>query len=174
MPAKNARSRLQPSGSSKTLSSDSSSEVSSSISKAGTLPFHEMGFEIDLGKLKKVLDQFGAFPDKYRLLAWKELLQLPLDRASFRKLALKEPNDRFSDFSRTKPAKVASRMQNLMSQLTEWCPLVPHIEFLPQALSNLAKVIPDPLLLLEVSMALIVFWQQHWYEAFPSPPVLLM
>lgn len=112
MPAQNDRSKLQPSGSKRVISGGLEQQKSGSLK---VLPYHEMDLEIDMGKLKKVLDQFGAFPDKYRLLTWQKLLGLPLDRSSFRKLALKEPNDRFSDFSSTKPAKLASKMQNLMS-----------------------------------------------------------
>ena len=41
---------------------------------------------LDVGKLKNMLEQFGEFPEKYRLLTWKQLLRLPCNRTAFEKL----------------------------------------------------------------------------------------
>ena len=37
----------------------------------------------NLPKLRRLLKQYGQFPDKYRTLTWKYLLKLPLNKEAF-------------------------------------------------------------------------------------------
>jgi hypothetical protein len=57
------------------------------------------------GKLKGFLLHFGEFPEKYRLLIWKVLLQLPENRTAFRALSDKEIHPTLKNFRSRYPMK---------------------------------------------------------------------
>ena len=39
--------------------------------------------QFNMPKLKRMLKQYGEFPEKYRPLTWKYLLKLPLNKEAF-------------------------------------------------------------------------------------------
>jgi hypothetical protein len=107
-----------------------------------------------------MLDQFGEFPEKYRLLTWKHLLQLPLSQSSFQALVAKGTHPSFQNMpsNLSTSGKIKQKMQRLLSCLSYWCPLASQVDYLPYALLPLAKVISDDLVLFEISMSFIVHW----------------
>lgn len=44
---------------------------------------------LHVDKLKSILKEFGQYPDNYRLLIWKNILQLPCNTAAFEALVNK-------------------------------------------------------------------------------------
>ena len=61
--------------------------------------------EFNKPRLVKFLSQFYAFPDQYRTLIWRYLLQLPENRASYEALAEKGLHPSHSGFRKKYPIK---------------------------------------------------------------------
>ena len=75
-----------------TLESGAGSECSGSADERIEVPMTELGGkggmqQFDRVKLKKLLNAYGEYPHKYRLLIWEFLLQLPRNRDAFDALA---------------------------------------------------------------------------------------
>lgn len=64
-----------------------------------------------------------------------------------------------------------------LSALGNWCPVfaADNVDFLPQMVFPFIKVIPnDDLLVFEIVLALILQYQQVWYEGYPGEPVVVL
>jgi hypothetical protein len=64
-----------------------SKQPATEVPKQKSLSLSNQERSLNLGKLRTMLDQFGEFPAKYRLLTWKTLLQLPMAQEAYETLA---------------------------------------------------------------------------------------
>jgi len=73
--------------------------------------------------------------------------------------------------------RLYNKLVRTLSALGHWCPVFSsdNVEHLPQMIFPFIKVIPnDDLLVFEVIMAIIVQYQQTWYEGYPAEPIVVM
>lgn len=85
-------------------------------------------------KLKSLLDSYGEYPTKYRLLCWRFLLQLPENHDAFAILANKEIHPAFVGLTDRYPLKnqrVFKKFQSVLSSLAHWSPVFGEAEFVP-------------------------------------------
>lgn len=127
-------------------------------------------------KLFKMLQKHGEFPDKYRLLAWRYLLSLPLNKAAYEKLVSFGTHPAYRKLRQQHPirsAKLFCRILRLLSALAYWCPLLAEVEYLPAFVYPFAKVLEhDDLALFEIVASVLSHWLQHFFVKFPQPPVM--
>jgi hypothetical protein len=121
-----------------------------------------------------MLKQFGEYPEKYRFLTWKYLLDLPLNKESYAALVRRGVHPVFKNLHKKYPIaqnKLYNKLVRTLSALGFWSPIFLDIEFLPQIVFPFIKLIPnDDLLVFELIMAIIVQYMQTWFENYPGDP----
>jgi Rab-GTPase-TBC domain len=126
-------------------------------------------------KLRRFLNHYGTFPDKYRHLIWRYLLQLPENRAGYEALLDQGLHPSYSDFRTKYPLKsdrAAKSMEKILSCLAYWSPIFEDLEYLPSLVYPFVKLFCNDLFsCLEVVMTILMNWCQKWWEYYPNPPV---
>jgi len=136
--------------------------------------------QFNMQKVKGMLKQFGEYPEKYRFLTWKHLLGLPLNREAFQSLLRRGVHPAFKVLHRRFPItqnRLYNKLVRTLSALGNWCPVfaADNVDHLPQMVFPFIKVIPnDDLLVFEIVVALIVHYQQTWYEGYPAEPLVVL
>lgn len=91
--------------------------------------------ELRLKRLILILKEFGEYPEKYRILIWSTILNLPANKSAYNALANKVASINFtSDILKNYPLASRSKQILLMTTvhcLIEWCPLLIQCSFLP-------------------------------------------
>ena len=125
-----------------------------------------------------MLTQFGQFPDKYRLITWRYLLELPLNKEAFQGLLSRGIHPSFKTLSKrfsVETARVYNKLVRILSALAHWSPIFAEVEYLPVVVLAVIKAVPnDDLYALELVMTLIVQWMQVWFEAYPCEPTAII
>ena len=129
-------------------------------------------------KMKKILSVTGEYPEKYRALIWRFMLQLPNNVDSFAGLYSRGTHPAlvayFKKFNKQSQNEF-SRTERITSALCYWSSLLSQVEYLHEIVNPFVLVFPgDDLSVFELIMSLILHWMQHWFEFFPSPPVVLL
>eukprot|EP00347_Sterkiella_histriomuscorum_P023854 403333155 len=141
---------------------------------ASTMTQSQMA-QFNMPKLKQMLKQFGEYPEKYRFLTWKYLLDLPLNKETFSNLVRRGIHPAFKNLHKSYPIaqhRLYNKLVRTLSALGHWCPIFLDVEFLPSIVFPFIKTIPnDDLMVFELIMCLIVQYMQTWFEAFPSDPL---
>lgn len=88
-----------------------------------------------------MLDLYGEFPEKYRLLTWKHLLSLPNHLSVFASLAQNDVHPAFRKLNQIFKGKKLARAQKILSALANWCPLIAHLDFIALFVSFLVDLI---------------------------------
>jgi hypothetical protein len=116
--------------------------------------------QFNMPKLRQMLKQFGEFPEKYRFLTWKYLLDLPLNKDSFSVLMKRGIHPVFKFLHKKYPIaehRLYNKLVRTLSTLGNWSPIFLDVEYLPSIVFPFIKVIPnDDLMVFELVMALIV------------------
>ncbi|CAG9333318.1 unnamed protein product [Blepharisma stoltei] len=136
-------------------------------------PANEVTFK--LPALKKMLSQYGEFPEKHRIAIWSNLLNLPSNSNEFERLKSRGLHPSQSSLEKRFPLKEKSLISPLsvvMSALSYWCPALGEADFMPSIVFPFLKLSNgDPLITFEITVSLILYWFQHWFENFPEPPI---
>ena len=85
-------------------------------------------------KLRQMLKQFGEFPEKYRTLTWKYLLDLPLNKEAFSNLLRRGVHPAFKELHKKYPIssyRLYNKLVRTMSAIGYWCPIFLDVEYLP-------------------------------------------
>ncbi|TPX40312.1 hypothetical protein SeMB42_g04226 [Synchytrium endobioticum] len=133
---------------------------------------------LNKGRLRRFLDQYGRYPEKYRVLIWRFLLKLPENREAFDVLMGRGLHPSVKDFRKRFPLKsyrLAKTMERILSSLCYWSPLFEAMEYLPSLVFPFAYLmVNDTFMCFEVLMTLLLNWCQKWWEYYPNPPVELL
>ncbi|KAK6624738.1 hypothetical protein RUM44_011598 [Polyplax serrata] len=133
---------------------------------------------LDLKKLQPILKQFGEYPESYRLLIWKTILQLPENQEAFMSLTTKPCHSSYVGLESKYPLvnrSLCNGLKRLLSNLSYWCPLFGEVNFLPEFVFPFVKLFrSDPLGCFEVVATIIVYWCQNWFEFYPFPPINML
>ena len=129
-------------------------------------------------KLKHLLDTYGEFPEKYRILIWKTLLCLPQNRGAHFALKKQGTHSAFETLEDDYPIRntvLLDRLSGLVSSLAHWTPLFGQVTYLPAFVFPFIKVFgADELSCFEAAATILSNWCKEWFEMFPGPPLQLL
>jgi hypothetical protein len=78
--------------------------------------------------------QLGAFPARYRSLAWRFLLRLPNNASAFADLVRAGPHAGWADLAARYPVadrRLMARLTTVVNALAHWSPVFGELPFLP-------------------------------------------
>nr|XP_034191470.1 TBC1 domain family member 31-like [Osmia lignaria]XP_034195275.1 TBC1 domain family member 31-like [Osmia lignaria]XP_034195284.1 TBC1 domain family member 31-like [Osmia lignaria] len=132
--------------------------------------------ELRLERLMLILKEFGEYPEKYRVLIWSTILELPANKNAYNNLANKAANSNFiSEFLKNYPLADKSKKILLITTincLIQWCPLLVQCSFLPNLVFPFLMVFQKDLLLgFELILGVLLNYCQKWFEYHPLPPL---
>ena len=96
--------------------------------------FQKSHSAFDMPKLRKMVKTFGEFPEKYRTLTWKYLLQLPLNRQAFQALIDRGVHPAFKSLHRRFPVdsyRLYNKLVRILSVIGHWSPIFLEVDWLP-------------------------------------------
>lgn len=133
------------------------------------------GFLLSRPKLKEYLIHFGEFPEKYRSIIWRFLLQLPENRNTFDILLEKPLHPSLKNFRHKYPIKserISRTMEKVISCLIYWSPIFEGLEYLPRLIFPFIVTFKnDTFTSFEVILTFIINWAQKWFDFYPNPPI---
>ncbi|XP_075215664.1 TBC1 domain family member 31 [Lycorma delicatula] len=136
---------------------------------------NEISCLLNVERLRPILKEFGEYPECYRLVIWKNILALPMNRSAFNALISKGFHIVSESVGKAYPLEnkhLLSSLKRSMSCLAYWSPLFSQVSYLPEVVFPFVKVFKnDPLACFEAVITIIVNWCQRWFEFFPFPPV---
>ncbi|XP_013200834.1 TBC1 domain family member 31 [Amyelois transitella] len=139
---------------------------------------HKMRVCMDSARLRRILMQYGEYPEKFRSVIWKSLLNTPRNKHAYASLIDKGIHPAFKDIERQFTIHSSATLKNLkrlLSCLAHWCPLFGVMKFLPGFVFPFVKVIQkDPLLLFECVATVLINYCQLWFEYAPFPPISIL
>ena len=90
--------------------------------------------KIDRKELKNVLNGFGEFPARYRLLIWRHLLQIPENESSFKALWERGRHSSVANLDKTYPLKsqrLFRALERTISCVAHWNSLFGELDYIP-------------------------------------------
>ena len=129
-------------------------------------------------KLKNLLDTYGEYPSKYRILIWRNLLALPTNKGAYKALRKQGVHTSFENLSKDYPIKnnvLLGRLEGLVSCLAHWTPLFGQVTYLPAFVFPFLKVFgADEVSCFEAVATVLANWCSEWFDMFPGPPLNLL
>ncbi|XP_049876016.1 TBC1 domain family member 31 [Pectinophora gossypiella] len=139
---------------------------------------HKMRICMDSARLRRILMQYGEYPDKFRSIIWRSLLNTPRNKTAYSALVEKGIHPVYKDIEKqfTIHSSVTLKsLKRLLSCLAHWCPLFGVMKFLPGFVFPFVKVLQkDPLLLFESVATVLLNFCQLWFEYAPFPPISIL
>lgn len=133
---------------------------------------------LDVNRLRPILKEYLSYPDQYRCLIWRSILQLPGNKEPWKSLSEKPLHPSAQVLSEKNPIQnkvVLSCLQNVVSCLAHWSPVFGELPYLPHFLFPFVKVFhSDKFVCFEVAATIIVNWCQHWFEYLTFPPINIL
>lgn len=133
---------------------------------------------MDSARLRRILMQYGEYPDKFRAVIWRSLLDTPRNRTAYAALVNKGIHVAYKDIEKQFTIHSSVTLKNLkrlLSCLAHWCPLFAVMKFLPGFVFPFVKVLQkDPLLLFECVATVLYNYCQLWFEYAPFPPISVL
>ena len=126
-------------------------------------------------RLLALLRSYGQYPEKYRLLIWGYLLQLPRNEDAFAQLMRRGIHPNYANLAKDYPInnqRVMRKLQKLLSGLAHWSPVFSNLSYLPSMAFPFVKLFESEALgAFETIMAFVLNWCDGWFETFPHPPI---
>lgn len=133
---------------------------------------------MDSARLRRILMQYGEYPDKFRSVIWRSLLNTPKNKVAYAALVDKGIHPTYKDIEKQFTIHSSVTLKNLkrlLSCLAHWCPLFGVMKFLPGFVFPFVKVLQkDPLLLFECVATVLLNYCQLWFEYAPFPPISIL
>lgn len=106
-------------------------------------------------KLKSCLKTFGSYPANQRTLAWRSLLNLPMNEEAFRNLCSQGVHPAYKELRQQYPIEndsLFSRLQRTLSCLAHYYPFLAEVDYLPELVFPFVKLFQrgEELVLFEV------------------------
>ncbi|XP_059057734.1 TBC1 domain family member 31 [Achroia grisella] len=152
--------------------------ISQEISPSKAEVEQKMRICMDSARLRRILMQYGEYPDKFRSVIWRSLLNTPRNKSAYSSLIDKGIHPAYKDIEKqfTIHSSVTLKsLKRLLSCLAHWCPLFGVMKFLPAFVFPFVKVLQkDPLLLFECVATILLNYCQLWFEYAPFPPISIL
>ncbi|CAK1553855.1 unnamed protein product [Leptosia nina] len=133
---------------------------------------------MDSVRLRRILMQYGEYPEKFRSVIWRSLLATPRNKVAYSNLIDKGIHPAFKNIEKQFTIHSSMTLKNLkrlLSCLAHWCPLFGVLKFLPGFVFPFVKVLQkDPLLLFECVATVLLNQCQLWFEYAPFPPLSIL
>lgn len=137
---------------------------------------HEVALNVH--RLRSLLQNYGEFPDKYRLLIWRFLLRLPENHEAFRNLVARGVHPSCEDLHERYPIKdqrLFRKLRRCLSAIAFWSPVFGELPYLPALAFPFVKLFQrDDLAAFETVLTVLLNWGSSWVETFPHAPLQLM
>ncbi|CAD7014110.1 TBC1 domain family member 31 [Ceratitis capitata] len=125
-------------------------------------------------RLLGILREFHWFPQKYRVIIWCALLQLPYNRSEyFQLLKMGTPTmvKQRAKQIQIRDGTLRNALIRAWSCLAHWCPVFAHSKFLPNLLFPFVKLLQrNALVTFEICVTLLMNHFQLWFELHPLEP----
>lgn len=136
------------------------------------------GNSLNRNKLQGLLHSYGEYPEKYRLLIWEFLLEIPQNSCAFEVIANKEMHPAFKHLKEKFPSldkATLKRLGKTLSSLAHWCPLFGEATFLPPLIFPIVKQFGHNEETCFETVATVLFnWAGTWFQEFPRPPMSIL
>ena len=130
---------------------------------------------LNFNRLSHYLMHFGEFPEKYRMLIWRFLLQVPENRDAFESLRKRGLHSNYKMFRKKYPMKserISRSMEIVMSAMAHWSSIFEDADMVPCLVFPFVKVYKnDTFACFEVLVSILNNWCEKWWEFYPNPPV---
>lgn len=168
--------KISRSNSKAALPSARTREIDPSQLRIATLGLHEN--QLNRSKLQDLLHSFGEYPEKYRLLIWEFLLEIPQNSCAFEIIANKGLHPAFKHLKERFPCldkATLGRLSKTLSSLAHWCPLFGEVTFLPSLVFPLVKLFGhSEETCFEIVASVLLNWARTWFQEFPRPPMHIL
>ncbi|OQS06911.1 hypothetical protein THRCLA_01053 [Thraustotheca clavata] len=129
-------------------------------------------------RLAQLLRSYQAYPERYRMLAWRYLLELPENMDAFTALLNKGPHPSFIRLEKQYPIhnqRLFRRLQRVLSAIAYWCPAFGEADYLPSLVFPFVKVCENnDLMAFEVTLTFLLHWGRDFLVRYPYPPLHLL
>ena len=126
-------------------------------------------------KLQNLLQQYGNYPTKHRLLIWQILLQIPYNVNAFNILCTKGIHKSYLNLEQDFPLpnrRLMRQLQIILSCLAYHNPIFSTIDYLPAFIFPFIKLYPNQLhIAFEIILTIINNYCTNYYELYPNPPL---
>ncbi|XP_069951089.1 TBC1 domain family member 31 isoform X3 [Cherax quadricarinatus] len=133
---------------------------------------------LDKNKWYKILQEFKAYPEKYRTLIWLSVLEVPRNYSVFSSLLDKGTHTAFEGLQEVlelPDGALFRALQGTLSCLTHWAPFLASVDYLPEFVFPFIKMFhSNPLLCFEVTLTIIMNWCCLWFEFWPEPGITVL
>lgn len=136
---------------------------------------------INMDKLRVMLMRYGVYPEKYRTIIWRFLLQLPDKRAltpQYQALAEKGSHPATATLLEPFPlprTKLRALLEDALAAVCWNSPVLSVVHFTPNLLFPFVQLYgSDTQSAIEVFLSVLVNWGQEFFTYYPSPPVGLL
>lgn len=134
---------------------------------------------LDINKLRRMLERYGEYPDKHRLLIYRYLLQLPENITSYHTLCSTGIHPAYQNLYDRYPIKsqrIYRRLQLVCSNLANYNTLFSIVEYMPIFIFPFVKSMNtyNDEILFEFILTFIYNICSRWYELYPNVPVVLL
>ncbi|PSN49391.1 TBC1 domain family member 31 [Blattella germanica] len=130
---------------------------------------------LDLTRLQPILKEFGEYPESYRCLIWKTILQLPSNQSAYVSLVKRDIHPEYAQLENQYALENKTALKNLkrlLSCMAHWSPVFAEVKYLPLFVFPFLKVFQsDPFVCFESVITIVLSWCQHWYDYLPFPPI---
>ncbi|KAK0084431.1 hypothetical protein PV325_007025 [Microctonus aethiopoides] len=130
---------------------------------------------LPIPRLIPILQEFGVYPQRYRSIIWRMILELPGNRKASAALNSKISTDGKSKYSmnyQLADKTKASLLSLTVERLIQLCPILEQCQFLPELIFPFVVVFQrDALSAFEASLMILWNFCQQWFEYHPFPPL---
>lgn len=128
--------------------------------------------------LTNILVQNFCFPETNRVILWRFLLQLPMNKDTYNIMAHQEMHKDIRTLPQRLPIKfsaVGSRLMRMLSSLTYWHPPLAECDWLPSLVFPFIQICErDSLIAFEIIATVITNWCSEWLHFVPNPPITIL
>ncbi|KAF0717746.1 Aste57867_2115 [Aphanomyces stellatus] len=154
--------------------STSSAPATKPNKKSSTISLNKQEYAVQHNRLQQLLRSYGRFPERYRLLAWTFLLQLPDNTPSLEQLFAKGDHPATTRLHEAYPIqnqRLFRRLKRILSALAFWCPVYGEVASVPALVFPFVKVCANnDAVAFEVVLSVLLHWGRDFVLQYPYPP----
>lgn len=125
-----------------------------------------------------VMTKHYHFPDEHRVIIWRYLFRLPMNKSVYALLASQPVHQsvrRLPDSLPIRYSVVLNRLVRLLSALAYWHPPLADCDWLPALVFPFLRLFErDSLVLFEFIVTVICNWCEEWLHFIPNPPITIL
>ena len=128
--------------------------------------------------LTNILVENFSFPDQNRVILWRFLLQLPMNKDAYNIVSHQDIHKGVKAMMRHLPIKfsvIGNRMTRILSSLSYWHPPLAECDWLPALVFPFIQVCGrDSLIAFEIIATVLTNWCSEWLHFVPNPPITIL